>query len=95
MLADAIDLVSSGQPLEAGRSQADGPRLVLSACAEGGYALRDTAAAHTRRFQRPASAVRTLYRLVGPSGLSRAVASYQYRALFPRGSSLEWPPKPL
>lgn len=70
--------------------------MVLSASDEGGYTLvEEDDLARSRHFKRPASAVRTFYRMVGTAGLSRAVSGHDYRALFPCGSSLEWPPKPL
>ena len=94
LLGDAIELLSSGTPLRAAATLDGEPLMVVSA--EGGYTLCDVAErTQARRFQRPASAVRTFYRMVGASGLSRAVAGHRYQALFPRGSSLEWPPVPL
>jgi hypothetical protein len=96
LLIRAIELVSNGKPLQAA-SLVEGERLmVLSAAAEGGYTLTgEDDLTRSRHFKRPASAVRTFYRMVGAAGLARAVSGHYYRALFPCGSSLEWPPKPL
>ena len=96
LLSDAIALLQNGKALQALAVSDDEPPLVLKAAADGWYLLHDAAMGDSaRRFQRPASAVRTFYRLVGASGLSRAVAGHRYRAMFPDGSSLEWPPIPL
>lgn len=96
LLTRAIELVSNGKPLQAASLLEGEPLMVLSASDEGGYTLvEEDDLARSRHFKRPASAVRTFYRMVGTAGLSRAVSGHDYRALFPCGSSLEWPPKPL
>ena len=96
LLSDAVALVSSGKTLQAEAIAQAQLVMVLSPGRVGGYQIHDTAhQTPLREFHRPASAVRTFYRLVGAAGLARSVASYHYRALFPVGSSLEWPPIPL
>lgn len=96
LLSDAVDLLSSGKTLQATALSGEQAVMVLSPSAEGGYQIHDVAQrTPLRSFARPTSAVRTFYRLVGASGLDRSVSDLRYRALFPVGSSLEWPPIPL
>ncbi|MEL6342098.1 MAG: hypothetical protein AAFV53_03125 [Myxococcota bacterium] len=96
LLHDAIDMITSGHALQAAAQMDGNPTLTLTPHVDGGYLLTgDAENTPPRRFTQPVSAVRTFYRLVGTNGLAGAIASYRYRALFPCGSSLEWPPIPL
>lgn len=93
LIQEAIALISTGYQIKAPAATDLSSIISLRQAHAGAYILHTASA--DQHFDQATHAVLSFRQLVGRSGLSNAVGDVRYQALFPRGSSLGWPPIPF